>query len=68
MVTWNNLDTLASFKELSKMERVNLVEAMSGGNGADLVKNYSLPMAGGFSSLRLIVSQLKIENDCFFRQ
>ena len=27
MVTWNNLDTLASFKELSKMERVNLVEA-----------------------------------------
>ena len=35
MVTWNNLDTLASFKELSKMERVNLVEAMSGENGAD---------------------------------
>ena len=38
MVTWNNLDTLASFKELSKMERVNLVEAMSGENGADRVK------------------------------
>lgn len=49
MVTWNNLDTLASFKELSKMERVNLVEAMSGENGADRVKNYSVPMAGGFS-------------------
>ena len=47
MVTWNNLDTLASFKELSKMERVNLVEAMSGENGADRVKNYSVPMAGG---------------------
>ena len=45
MVTWNNLDTLASFKELSKMERVNLVEAMSGENGADRVKNYSVPMA-----------------------
>ena len=39
MVTWNNLDTLASFKELSKMERVNLVEARSGENGADRVKN-----------------------------
>ena len=49
MVTWNNLDTLASFKELSKVERVNLVEAMSGENGADRVKNYSVPMAGGFS-------------------
>ena len=33
MVTWNNLDTLASFKELSEVERVNLVEAMSGENG-----------------------------------
>ena len=49
MVTWNNLDTLASFQELSKVERVNLVEAMSGENGADRVKNYSVPMAGGFS-------------------
>ena len=49
MFTWNNLDTLASFKELSEVERVNLVEAMSGENGADRVKNYSVPMAGGFS-------------------
>ena len=49
MVTWNNLDTLASFKELSEVERVNLVEAMSGENGADRVKNYSVPMAVGFS-------------------
>ena len=29
MITWNNLDTLASFKELEKVERVNLVEAMT---------------------------------------
>ena len=49
MITWNNLDTLASFQELSKVERVNLVEAMSGENGANRVKNYSVPMAGGFS-------------------
>ena len=52
MVTWNNLDTLASFKELSKMERVNLVEAMSGENGADRVKNYSVPMADFLTTMQ----------------
>ena len=45
MITWNNLDTLASFKELEKVERVNLVEAMTGESGAERVKNYSVPMA-----------------------
>ena len=30
MVTWNNLDKLASFEELKKVERVNLAEVMSG--------------------------------------
>ena len=25
MINWNNLDTLTSFKELEKVERVNLV-------------------------------------------
>ena len=44
MITWNNLDTLASFKELEKVERVNLVEAMTGESGAERVKNYSVPM------------------------
>ena len=39
MITWNNLDTLASFKELEKVERVNLVEAMTGESGAERVKN-----------------------------
>ena len=33
MVTWNNLDQLASFEELKKVERVNLAEVMSGENG-----------------------------------
>ena len=28
MVTWNNLDKLASFEELKKVERVNLAEVM----------------------------------------
>ena len=30
MITWNNLDTLESFKELSNVKKVNLVEAMTG--------------------------------------
>ena len=29
MITWNNLDTLEAFKNLSKAERVNIAEAMS---------------------------------------
>ena len=45
MVTWNNLDTLASFQDLKKADRVNLVEAMAGENGAKRVKNYTIPMA-----------------------
>ena len=44
MITWNNLDTLDSYKELSKASRVNLAEVMSGENGAERVKNYSIPM------------------------
>ena len=45
MVTWNNLDKLASFEELKKVERVNLAEVMSGENGAERVKSYSVPRA-----------------------
>ena len=47
MVTWNNLNTLASFQALSETERVDLVSAMTGENGAERVKNYSIPMAAG---------------------
>ncbi|HIR26818.1 MAG TPA: glucose-6-phosphate isomerase [Candidatus Choladousia intestinigallinarum] len=49
MITWNNLDTLASYKELFNLDKVNLKEAMSGENGAERVKNYSIPMAEGLS-------------------
>jgi len=49
MITWNNLDTLESFKELSNVKKVNLVEAMTGENGAERVKNYSVPMAAGLA-------------------
>ena len=38
MGNWKNLDTLASFDDLAKVEKVNLVQAMSGENGAKRVK------------------------------
>ena len=44
-----NLDTLESFKELSNVKKVNLVEAMTGENGAERVKKYSVPMAAGLA-------------------
>ena len=44
MVTWKNLDTLASYQELENVDRVNLAEVMSGENGAERVRNYSIPM------------------------
>ena len=44
MVKWNNLDTLASFKELSDTKRVSLQDVMSGENGAERVKKYSVRM------------------------
>ena len=49
MVTWNNLDTLASYQELKDTAKVNLAEVMTGENGAERVKNYSIPMAAGFT-------------------
>lgn len=50
MVSWNNMDTLDSFKELAKLkDRVNIVEAMSGENGAERAVNYSVPMACGLT-------------------
>jgi glucose-6-phosphate isomerase len=47
MITWKNMDTLASYQELQAAERVNLVSAMSGENGAARVKSYSVPMGEG---------------------
>ena len=49
MVSWNNLDTLASWQELEKIEKVNLAAAMTGENGAERVKKYSVPMAEGMA-------------------
>ncbi|MDY3249557.1 MAG: glucose-6-phosphate isomerase, partial [Candidatus Choladocola sp.] len=47
MITWNNLDTLTSYQELEKTEKVNLAAVMTGENGAERVKKYSIPMAEG---------------------
>ena len=38
MLNWKNLDTLASYEELKKVEPVNVAEVMSGENGAERVK------------------------------
>ena len=47
MVNWNNLDTVASYAELEKVDRVKLVEVLAGEAGADRVRKYSAPMMDG---------------------
>ena len=47
MINWNNMDTLASYQELLKAERVDLARAMSGEGGAERVKAYTAPMGAG---------------------
>ena len=37
------------YKELSNVKKVNLAEVMTGENGAERVKNYSVPMAAGMT-------------------
>ena len=49
MVEWKNLDTLKSYQELKDTARVNLAEVMSGENGSERVKTYSVPMAEGMA-------------------
>ena len=44
MGAWKNMDTLASYQALASAEKVNLACAMSGENGAQRVKNYTVPM------------------------
>ena len=47
MINWKNTDTLASYQELANVKRVNLAEAMSGEQGVERVKNYSVSMTEG---------------------
>ena len=47
MIAWNNLDTLASYRELQNTTRVDLAAAMTGESGAARVKEYTVPMGAG---------------------
>jgi len=49
MITWKNMDTLASYQELLAADKVNLAAVMSGENGAERVKNYTVPMGAGMN-------------------
>ncbi len=50
MTSWKNLTELESFKKLSNLgSSVNLVDVMSGENGANRVRTYSVPMSSGLS-------------------
>ena len=49
MITWKNMDTLASYQELLDAQKVDLVAAMTGENGADRVKKYTVPMGEGLA-------------------
>ena len=47
MIDWKNLDTLASYRTVSGMEKVDLPEVMKGENGTERVRKYQVPMAAG---------------------
>jgi hypothetical protein len=47
MISWKNMDTLASYQALKATQPINLKAEMSGENGAQRVKNYSVPMGAG---------------------
>ncbi len=49
MATWKNFDELSATKKLFDADCVDLVEVMSGAEGADRVRNYSVPMAAGMA-------------------
>ena len=49
MVNWNNLDTVASYAELEKVDRVKLVDVLAGEAGADRVRKYSASMVDGMT-------------------
>ncbi len=50
MISWENLDTLSSYKKLQSLKNaVSLKDVLSGDAGASRVKEYSAPMAAGLS-------------------
>ena len=49
MVTWKNMDTLEAYAKLQSAEKVQLAAVMSGENGANRVRNYTVPMGAGLN-------------------
>lgn len=50
MISWENLDTLSSYKKLQSLKNaVSLKGVLSGDAGASRVREYSVPMAAGLS-------------------
>lgn len=50
MISWKNLDKLKCWDALKNMtEKVDLTSAMAGENGAERVRTYQVPMAGGMT-------------------
>ncbi len=47
MVAWKNLDELNAYTALQNVNKVDVASVMSGENGAQRVKNYSVAMAEG---------------------
>ena len=49
MINWKNMDTLAAYGELQNAKPVNVAAMMSGENGAERVRNYTVPMGAGLN-------------------
>ena len=49
MINWKNLNEMAAFQELGRTAPVRLAEVMAGESGADRVRRYNVPMAGGLA-------------------
>ena len=47
MITWKNMDALASYHALKATKPVALASVMTGENGAERVRNYTVPMGAG---------------------
>ena len=47
MITWKNMDTLASYEQLKAVAPVKIQEVMAGESGAERVKTYTAPMGAG---------------------
>ncbi len=47
MTAWKNMDTLAAYQDLMNAPKVDLAAAMSGENGAQRVRRYTVPMGAG---------------------